>query len=39
MLRGAMVGDSNLLPLLIERSLVELPFGRFSLELLIQGIS
>lgn len=38
-LTGAMVGNSNLLPLLIKRSLVELPFGRFSLELLIQGIS
>lgn len=38
-LRGAMVWDSNLLPLLIKRSLVELPFGWFSLELLIQGIS
>lgn len=34
-----MVWDSNLLPLLIKRSLVEFPFGWFSLELLIQGIS
>lgn len=35
---GAMVDHSKLLPLLIKRSLVELPFGRFPLELLIQGI-